>query len=176
MRASLHPTRNHHQADLTVEWALYIVHKQRVKKKRVIKMPGRVDNGSAVQVNRFARDAESLRIGQTLKDLRAARRLTQQDLADQLGISASYLSLLESSKRRTTRKILRGLSEYLKLPAGYLVIHAMEVRGLEPRHQELIQELERELVGPALERAFAQGANRPGLALEASKEAKQARH
>jgi transcriptional regulator with XRE-family HTH domain len=95
-----------------------------------------------------------LPIGQTLKDLRAARRLTQQDLANDMGISASYLSLLESGKRRTTRKILRGLADYLKVPAGYFVIQTMQLTGLDARHQDVIQELRRELVAPALERAF----------------------
>ncbi len=137
-------------------------------------MPWRVNNGSALPVNHSTRDAESLRMGQTLKDLRAARRLTQQDLASQLGISASYLSLLESSKRRTTGKILRGLSDYLKVPAGYFVIQSMEVTGLDPRHQELIQELQRELVGPALGRAFGKDLKKQRLATEASYGARQA--
>jgi transcriptional regulator with XRE-family HTH domain len=137
-------------------------------------MPRRINNGSALPVNHSTRDAESLQIGQTLKDLRAARHLTQQDLASQLGISASYLSLLERSKRRTTRKILRGLSDYLKVPAGYFVIQAMEVTGLEPRHQKVIQELQRDLVGPALERAFGKGPKKQRLATEASSGARQA--
>ncbi|HXJ91362.1 MAG TPA: helix-turn-helix transcriptional regulator [Terriglobia bacterium] len=137
-------------------------------------MPGRVNNGSALQVNHSRRNAELLRMGQTLKDLRAARHLTQQDLASQLGISASYLSLIESSKRRTTRKILRGLSDYLKVPSGYFVIQAMEVTGLQPRHQQVIQELQREVVGPALERAFGKGPKKQRLATEASDEARQA--
>jgi transcriptional regulator with XRE-family HTH domain len=120
------------------------------------------------------RDVESLPIGQTLKDLRAARHLTQQDLANDIGISASYLSLLESGKRRTTRKILRGLADYLKVPAGYLVIQAMQLTGLGARHQEVIRELRRDVVGPALERAFTKGPKKPRLAAEVNGEAKEA--
>ena len=104
-------------------------------------------------------------MGQTLKDLRAARHLTQQDLANEMGISASYLSLLESGKRRTTRKVLRGLADYLKVPSGYFVIQAMQLTGLDARHQDVFQELRRELVAPALERAFAKTAKKPSLAV-----------
>jgi transcriptional regulator with XRE-family HTH domain len=137
-------------------------------------MPGRVTSRPNTGVHHITHDTEPLRIGQTLKDLRAARGLTQQDLADDLGISASYLSLLESGKRRTTRKILRGLSDYLNLPAGYFVIEAMQLTGLEPRHRDVIQELRRDLVEPALQRAFAKHPKRSRQVSEASVEAKAA--
>ena len=119
-------------------------------------------------------DVESLPIGQTLRDLRAARHLTQQDLANDMGISASYLSLLESGRRRTTRKILRGLSDYLKLPVGYFVIQAMQLTGLETHQREVIEELRRDLVEPALERAITKGAKKPILAAEVGGDAKEA--
>jgi len=137
-------------------------------------MPGRVNSGPSAPVHRLTRSADSLRIGQTLKDLRAARSLTQQDLADDLGMSASYLSLLESGKRRTTGKILRGLADYLGLPAGYFVIEAMQLDALESRHREVIEELRRELVEPALQRAFAKRPKRPRLDTGAITQAKVA--
>jgi transcriptional regulator with XRE-family HTH domain len=139
-------------------------------------MPGRVTSGPNTGVHHITHDTQSLRIGRTLKDLRAARDLTQQDLADDLGISASYLSLLESGKRRTTRKILRGLSDYLDIPAGYFVIEAMQLTGLEPRHRDVIQELRRDLVEPALQRAFAEGRKRQRLDKVVSAEANEAAH
>ena len=130
-------------------------------------MPGRASSGPNAPAYHLTRHTDSLRIGQTLKDLRAARSLTQQDLANDLGMSASYLSLLESGKRRTTGKVLRGLAEYLGVPAGYFVIEAMELDALEPRHREVIQELRRELVEPALQRAFAKRPKRSRLDTEA---------
>jgi transcriptional regulator with XRE-family HTH domain len=137
-------------------------------------MPARVDSGPNVVVHHPRRDADSLRIGQTLKDLRAARRLTQQDLADDLGLSASYLSLLESGKRRTTGRIVRALADYLGLPAGYFVIEAMQLEKLQPRHREVIEELRRELVEPALQRAFAKRQKTSRLDNEAITPSKEA--
>jgi transcriptional regulator with XRE-family HTH domain len=137
-------------------------------------MPRPASSRPPTPFHQLAGDAESLPIGQTLKNLRAARCFTQQDLANDMGISASYLSLLESGKRRTTRKVLRGLAEYLKVPVGYFVIQAMQLRGLQARHQEVIHELRRDLVGPALERAFTKNPKKPKPAADAGSEAKEA--
>lgn len=136
-------------------------------------MPSRVTSGPSAAAHHVTHGKDSLHIGQTLKDLRAARRLTQQNLADDLGVSASYLSLLESSKRRTTRKILRRLADYLDVPSGYFVIEAMQLEALPDRHRQVVQELRRELVEPALQRAFAKHAGRSRLDREAITQVKE---
>ena len=50
-------------------------------------------------------------IGARLRKLRRQHRLTQQQFAEQLAISASYLNLLENNKRRPTLSILFKLSQ-----------------------------------------------------------------
>ena len=52
-------------------------------------------------------------IGRTLRRLRAERRLTQQALAVRLGISASYLNLIEHDQRTVTASLLIKLGETL---------------------------------------------------------------
>src|ERR1700760_2709341 len=52
-------------------------------------------------------------IGRTLRRLRTERRLTQQALAVQLGISASYLNLIEHDQRSVTASLLIKLGETL---------------------------------------------------------------
>jgi transcriptional regulator with XRE-family HTH domain len=81
--------------------------------------------------------------------------LTQEELALQLGISASYLSLLENGKRPATKRVLRCLAGHLDVPAGYFVIHELNLTELAPRHRSLVKALRRELVKPAFERVFA---------------------
>ena len=53
-------------------------------------------------------------IGRTIRRLRAERRLTQQALAVQLGISASYLNLIEHDQRTVTASLLIKLGETLQ--------------------------------------------------------------
>src|SRR5215472_15581672 len=52
-------------------------------------------------------------IGRTVRRLRAERRLTQQALAVRLGISASYLNLIEHDQRTVTASLLIKLGETL---------------------------------------------------------------
>jgi predicted transcriptional regulator/transcriptional regulator with XRE-family HTH domain len=52
-------------------------------------------------------------IGRTVRRLRAERGLTQQSLAIRLGISASYLNLIEHDQRAVTASLLIKLTEVL---------------------------------------------------------------
>jgi predicted transcriptional regulator/transcriptional regulator with XRE-family HTH domain len=54
---------------------------------------------------------KAMRIGGRLRRLRQERRLTQAQMARELGISASYLTLLESNQRPVTVRILLKLVE-----------------------------------------------------------------
>jgi predicted transcriptional regulator/DNA-binding XRE family transcriptional regulator len=54
-------------------------------------------------------------IGRTVRRLRAERDLTQQSLAARLGISASYLNLIEHDQRAVTASLLIKLAETLRV-------------------------------------------------------------
>ena len=54
---------------------------------------------------------KAMRIGGRLRRLRQERRLTQAQMARELGISASYLTLLESNQRPVTVRVLLKLVE-----------------------------------------------------------------
>ena len=52
---------------------------------------------------------KAMRIGGRLRRMRQERRLTQAEMARELGISASYLTLLESNQRPVTVRVLLRL-------------------------------------------------------------------
>jgi predicted transcriptional regulator/DNA-binding XRE family transcriptional regulator len=54
---------------------------------------------------------KAMRVGGRLRRLRQERRLTQAQMARELGISASYLTLLESNQRPVTVRVLLKLVE-----------------------------------------------------------------
>ena len=54
---------------------------------------------------------KAMRIGGRLRRLRQERHLTQAQMARELGISASYLTLLESNQRPVTVRMLLQLVE-----------------------------------------------------------------
>ncbi len=59
-------------------------------------------------------------IGQTVRRLRKERDLSQQALAIRLGISASYLNLIEHDQRAVTASLLIKLAETLRVDLGAL--------------------------------------------------------
>ena len=54
---------------------------------------------------------KAMRIGGKLRRLRQERHLTQAQMARELGISASYLTLLEGNQRPVTVRVLLKLVE-----------------------------------------------------------------
>src|ERR1700704_6108021 len=69
-------------------------------------------------------------IGRTVKRLRTERGLSQQALATRLGISASYLNLIEHDQRAVTASLLIKLAETLHVDLG-------ELSGTQERQLEL---------------------------------------
>ncbi len=63
-------------------------------------------------------------IGRTVRRLRTERALSQQALATRLGISASYLNLIEHDQRAVTASLLIKLGETLARRSGRTVRHA----------------------------------------------------
>ncbi|QIB35163.1 helix-turn-helix domain-containing protein [Ancylobacter pratisalsi] len=65
--------------------------------------------------------ATETRIGGRVQRLRRAKRISQADLASALGISASYLNLIEHNRRRITVPLLMKLAGYFGIEPGELV-------------------------------------------------------
>jgi transcriptional regulator with XRE-family HTH domain len=59
--------------------------------------------------------AEKPRLGNKVRKLRLRHGLTQVDLADQLGISASYLNLIEHNQRPVTVPLLLKLGQLFEI-------------------------------------------------------------
>ncbi len=69
-------------------------------------------------------------IGRTVRRLRLERNLSQQALATRLGISASYLNLIEHDQRAVTASLLIKLAETLR-------VELPELSGTEERQLEV---------------------------------------
>jgi predicted transcriptional regulator/transcriptional regulator with XRE-family HTH domain len=69
-------------------------------------------------------------IGRTVRRLRSERELSQQALATRLGISSSYLNLIEHDQRAVTASLLIKLAETLHVDLG-------ELSGSQERRLEL---------------------------------------
>jgi len=65
-------------------------------------------------------------IGSTLKLLRVASDLRQSSLAKDLGVTANYLSLVESGKKEPSLTFLKKFAQTLNVPLGYFLWIALE--------------------------------------------------
>ncbi|HST75154.1 MAG TPA: short-chain fatty acyl-CoA regulator family protein [Acetobacteraceae bacterium] len=74
-------------------------------------------------------------IGRTVRRLRLERALSQQALAARLGISASYLNLIEHDQRAVTASLLIKLAETLRVELA--VLSGSEERQLEVNLREV---------------------------------------
>lgn len=63
----------------------------------------------------------NVQIGGRIRRLRRTRKLSQADLADAVGISASYLNLIEHNRRKVTVPLLFSLAGLLGVEPGELV-------------------------------------------------------
>lgn len=59
-------------------------------------------------------------IGENIKNLRKEKNLTQQEMADLMGISRTYLTDIESNRKNLGTKTLQTLSEKLDISMMYL--------------------------------------------------------
>jgi XRE family transcriptional regulator, fatty acid utilization regulator len=79
-----------------------------------------------------------IRIGRTVRRLRVERNLSQQALANRLGISASYLNLIEHDQRTVSGSLLIRLAETLELDLATL--SGVEERKLEIGLREVLSD------------------------------------
>ncbi|MBB86022.1 MAG: hypothetical protein CMP06_01775 [Xanthomonadales bacterium] len=67
-----------------------------------------------------------MNIGQTLKAIRRSKRLTQKALAEQSGISESYISLVEKGQREPSLGVLDSICQQLDIPLSVFVLLAFD--------------------------------------------------
>jgi transcriptional regulator with XRE-family HTH domain len=66
-------------------------------------------------------ETSHMQIGGRIKRLRRQKKLAQADLAQALGISASYLNLIEHNRRKVTVSLLFSIAGYFGVEPGELV-------------------------------------------------------
>lgn len=64
------------------------------------------------------------RLGTTLKHLRIASHIKQKAMAERLGISPAYLSMIENDQREPSIEIIEKYAEILDVPVTLLTLHA----------------------------------------------------
>lgn len=85
-----------------------------------------------------------MKLGKAIKIARARQGLKQLELAERLGVSANYISLLENDRRDPSWSFVCNLADALKLPLPLLLLLAderNEVAKPESARAAIAQEL-----------------------------------
>ena len=64
---------------------------------------------------------KSRAFGPVLRQLRAERKLTQEELAEKVGVVTSYISMMESGQKFPNLEMLFALAEALEVTASEIV-------------------------------------------------------
>lgn len=79
--------------------------------------------------------------GKGIRIARAARGLSQKDLAALTGLNGNYISLLESGRRAPSVDALEALAKALKVPVYLLTLlssDAEDLNGISPEHASIL--------------------------------------
>ena len=82
------------------------------------------------------------KIGNILKHLRIASRIKQKEMAKRLGISSTYLSMIENDAREPSVKLLEEYANALDVPLEFLVLQARnDLSHLDSNQQKLFEQI-----------------------------------
>jgi transcriptional regulator with XRE-family HTH domain len=75
-----------------------------------------------------------MKVGEAIRLLRTSAGLRQAELADRIGVSANYISLVENGKRDPSMSFLRSVTQEFGMPLGLLFLDMGESK--KPRSPE----------------------------------------
>lgn len=67
-----------------------------------------------------------MKLGDVIASFRRRKRIDQKEMAKQLGISVSYLSLIENNGKVPSGKVLNKISEVLEVPVSALLFETVD--------------------------------------------------
>ena len=91
-----------------------------------------------------------MKLGGTIRVLRAAVGISQKELARRLSISPSYLSQIEGDKRATSIALLRAIAHELGTPAAILFAVALASEDLGQGREEELEAIRKLVSGVRL--------------------------
>lgn len=80
-------------------------------------------------------------ISKALKELRKQTVFTQKEFADKLGITQTYLSLLESGKKTPSMDLVQVYSQLMKMPLAVILWRSVNEKDVHPSKKKAFKEL-----------------------------------
>jgi transcriptional regulator with XRE-family HTH domain len=91
-----------------------------------------------------------MNIGRAIRFARAAKGISQQELASRVDISASYLSLIESGKKDPSLGMIRSIAKGLRVSEDVLLLTAIDYESIRAADVTALAALSEQLLAAAL--------------------------
>jgi transcriptional regulator with XRE-family HTH domain len=83
-----------------------------------------------------------MKLGQSIKRLRVNKaRQIQELFAQNIGITQSYLSLIENDQKEPSTEVLQKIASYLEIPLPILFWYGIEESDIKPEKAEYFKVL-----------------------------------
>jgi transcriptional regulator with XRE-family HTH domain len=92
-----------------------------------------------------------MNIGKAIRVIRAARNLSQKQLAEESGLDSSYISLVEAGRRTPTSEAVQAIAKGLRIPKYLLLLLGSDKEDLSEISTEQADMLARQLLAIILE-------------------------
>lgn len=92
-----------------------------------------------------------MNIGKAIRVIRAARNLSQKQLAEESKLDASYISLVEAGRRDPTGETIQAIAKGLRVPKYLLLLLGSDKEDLSEISTEQADVLARQLLAIILE-------------------------
>lgn len=69
-----------------------------------------------------------MNIGQVIKELRRKRKISQQELSSELGITQGYLSLIEKGDREPGMDLIKKAADCFKIPSQLIFLLSCDIK------------------------------------------------
>jgi transcriptional regulator with XRE-family HTH domain len=82
-----------------------------------------------------------MNIAHALKMIRKRRDIKQKDACKEIGISQSYLSLIEKGQRQPSLDVLQGIAGYYNMPLPIILWHTITEEDVSPEKIEIYKRI-----------------------------------
>lgn len=82
-----------------------------------------------------------MNIGQTILKIRKSRKITQEELAKKSELSKSYISMIESGKKKPTLVTLEKISNSLGIPFSILSFLSFNIEEVPSGKKEIFEKI-----------------------------------
>jgi len=86
-----------------------------------------------------------VKLGRAIKVMRTASGIKQKDIANKIGVTPNYVSLVEAGKREPSIAFLRRIAKVIGVPVGLFFLWAESADGSSPRINPQLRTLLTEL-------------------------------